>query len=361
MEIVPILIAYHSDSWIRVAVESYLDHFTKDRLLVVNNNPRRDEVGWLPECAREHEWLASHPGVILIDNPAPPDGLLENRTHGAGMDLAIAWCRSHGVRVMIHIEPDCLIAGKQWRVNLLNALDHGAWMAGSVRQCHGPIHPTPSAWLVDQVRASFTITPWIGPDEKHHRFGELVNPAALQNDTSPMGVWIGWTCHWDTGHKAWFEAAIHNRAVLVDAPDFTHFWHGSYDQRLSQAALAIRHPQARSYLERARLRIKPSSVERCPHRDRLRTKGGVQFARCRLLQELSSMADEELCLVRRDACTACCAAGAPSPQAVNPVIAGLLFDLATRVLAEGGLPGCDVERAAALQRYAESNLDVEWP
>jgi hypothetical protein len=361
MQIVPILVAYHSDSWIRVAVESYLDHFPLERLVVVDNNPRRDEIGWLPECAREHEWLAAHPGVILIDNPAPPDGLLENRTHGAGMDLALAWCRNHGARVMVHVEPDCLIDGTRWRANLLDALDRGAWMAGSVRQCHGPIHPTPSAWQIDQVRASFTIIPWKGPDEQHQRFAELVDPAALEEDRSPMGVWIGWTCHWDTAHKAWFEAALQDRAALVDAPDFTHFWHGSYDRRLSHAALAARHPQTRPYLERARLRAEPRSVERCPYREGSRTMKGVQLARCRLLEELSGVTDEELCLVRRDVCTACSAALAPSPQAVNPVIAGLLFDLAGRALAAGGLPGCDVERAAALQQNAEKNLDIEWP
>src|SRR5262245_65863364 len=109
MEVVPVLVAYHSADWIRVAVESYLEHFPNDRLLVVDNNPRRGEAGWMPACARERAWLAAHPGVVLVDNPAPPDGVLRNRTHGAGMDVALAWCQSAGSRVMVHFEPDCLV------------------------------------------------------------------------------------------------------------------------------------------------------------------------------------------------------------------------------------------------------------
>jgi hypothetical protein len=360
MNIVPILVAYHSACWVRVAVESYFEHFPEDYILVVDNNPRRGEVGWLPECTREREWLTAHPGVIMIENPTPPDGLLKNRTHGAGMDLALAWCRSYGARVMIHMEPDCLISGRQWRDNLLGALGRGAWMAGSVRQRHGPIHPTPSAWQVEEVRASFTITPWKGLDEQHARFATLVDPAALKNDTSPMGVWIGWTCHWDTGHKAWFEAAIHDRAALVETPGFTHYWHGSHDKRLSEESLATRYPQLRPYLERAHSRVKPFPIELCSYRDRCREVGDEQFARCRLLQEVSGVDEDDLCLVRRDACVACSATFAPSAQEVNPVVAALLFDLTGRVLARGGVPGCDLERATALQRHAEANLEVDW-
>jgi hypothetical protein len=360
MEIVPILVAFHSAHWIRVAVESYLEYFPEDRLLVVDNNPRRGEEGWLPECTREREWLAAHPGVVLIDNPAPPDGLLKNRTHGAGMDLALAWCRRHGTRVMVHLEPDCLVAGRSWRDNLLRALNRGAWMAGGVRQCHGPIHPTPTAWRVDAVRASFTITPWEGSDERHARFGELVDLAALKKDSSPMGVWIGWTRHWDTGHKAWFEAAVHDRAALVETPGFTHYWHGSHERRLSEAGLIARYPEVCPYLERARSRVKPPPIEQCPYRAHPREEAGVEVARCRLLQEVSGVKEEELCMVRRDACAACRETFTPSVQEVNPVVASLLFNLAGRVLEQSGVPGCDAGQAAALQQRAEADLDVDW-
>jgi hypothetical protein len=360
MNVVPVLVAYHSADWIRVAVESYLAHFPEDRLVVVDNNPRRGEEGWLPECDRERAWLAVHPGVILIDNAATPDGLLMNRTHGAGMDLALAWCRRRRARVMMHFEPDCLVGGRQWRDNLLGALERGAWMAGGVRQCHGPVHPTPTAWRVDEVRASFTITPWKGGDEKHARFADLVDPNALKNDSSPMGIWIGWTRHWDTGHKAWFEAAIRDRAALVETPGFTHYWHGSHTRRLSETALADRYPEVRPYLERARSRVKLPPVEQCAVRGQPCRAGHVEVACCGLLQELSGVEEESLCMVARDACAACRAAFPPSVHEMNPVVASLLFDLAGRVLDRGGARGCNAEQAAALQRKAEANLDVDW-
>ena len=41
--VVPALVAYHSADWIQVAIASYLEHFPADRILVVDNNPRRGE------------------------------------------------------------------------------------------------------------------------------------------------------------------------------------------------------------------------------------------------------------------------------------------------------------------------------
>src|SRR5262249_49259367 len=118
MEVAGVLVAYHSAQWIGIAVESYLEHFPGERLLVVDNNPRREEIGWLPDCARERAWLTSHPAITLIDNPQPPDGLLQNRTHGAALDVALQWLRHHGAGVMVHLEPDCLVTSRQWRDNL---------------------------------------------------------------------------------------------------------------------------------------------------------------------------------------------------------------------------------------------------
>ena len=357
MDVVPVLVAYHSIHWIRVAVESYLLHFPEDRLLVIDNNPGRGEEGWVPDCVRERAWLEAHPGVILVANPEPPDGLLRNRTHGAGLDLALQWCRRHDARVMVHLEPDCLVAGRQWRDNLLEALARGAWMAGSVRQCHGPIHPTPTAWLVDEVRASFRIAPWKGRDESRSRFDELVHPEALGEDRSPMGVWIGWTRYWDTGHKAWFEAAVLDRTALVETPDFTHFWHGSYERRCSESTMLLRNPEARPFVERARARLRPTPVEECPFRTVVTADDDI--ADCGLLREVSGVEAAEGCLVGRDTCLACCASFEPSPEALNPVVASHLFLLADRVIRQGGVAGCDVEKAGRLREEAESQLDLE--
>jgi hypothetical protein len=37
-----------------------------------------------------------------------------------------------------------------------------------------------------------------------------------------------WTVNWDTAQKPWFDAAVHDKALLVEAdPSFCHFWRGS--------------------------------------------------------------------------------------------------------------------------------------
>ena len=72
MRVVPVVVAYFSADWIRVGITSYLHHFPDDRVLVVDNNPRRGEVGWLPLCDRERHWLRSHPRVDILANPLRP-------------------------------------------------------------------------------------------------------------------------------------------------------------------------------------------------------------------------------------------------------------------------------------------------
>src|SRR5262249_35261327 len=150
----------------------YLHHFPEDRVLVVDNNPRRGEVGWVPGCERERHWLRAHPRVDHLANPSGPDGRLGTRTHGLGVDAGVAWCRERGVDVMVHFEPDCLVEGRTWRENLVDAIGRGAWMAGSFRKAYGPIHPTPTAWRVDELRTSFRVQDR-APDSANPRYAAL--------------------------------------------------------------------------------------------------------------------------------------------------------------------------------------------
>jgi hypothetical protein len=362
MDIVPTLVAYHSIYWIRVAVESYLEHFPADRLLIVNNNPRRGEAGWYPYCDEELEWLATHPRVFLVDNPrlpgnSFPGGRLE---HGSGIDVALDWCREHGARVLVHMEPDCLISGRQWRENLLRPLAQGAWMAGSFRQSHGAIHPTPSAWLVVEVRASFRSGSW-AREKCDPGFAALVNLAALEDDPSPEACWMRQVGYWDTGHRAWFQAASQGRATLVETPGFRHYWRGSVARRFSENTLAGIFPELRPFLERARLRRLSLPVEACLFREAVRTEADTEVACCRLLRQLSGVAAPSLCVVRRDACTTCCASGRPSLERINPVVASLLYGLTQQVIEQGGVPGCTAAAADDLRRRAEAEIDLALP
>lgn len=100
--------------------------------------------------------------------------------------------------------------------------------------------------------------------------------------------------------------------------------------------------------------VAPRPVEQCPYR------AAGEPTRCRLLQQVSGVA-EEMCTVQRDACEACCAAFPPTVAHLNPVVAALLYELADSVAARGGVPGCDAARAVGLRARAEQGLELELP
>lgn len=221
--VLPVLVSYHTDRWIRVALRSYRHHFPEGPILVVDNNPEQGEPGWTPRCEQERAWLRGRPDVLLVKNERP------RKKHGTGIDRAVAWCRDHEVAFLLHFEPDCLVSGRRWFDDLWAAVESGAWMAGSDFKWYGPIHPTPSLWRVSEIRASFEAQPR-GDDVRHRRFRDLFDLDGLVADRRADGDehWEWWRDHWDTAQKAWFEAAVHDRARLVRTPgDFHHYWCGS--------------------------------------------------------------------------------------------------------------------------------------
>jgi hypothetical protein len=359
MRVVPVLVAYFTADWIQVAITSYLHHFPDERVLVVDNNPRPGEVGWLPLCERERHWLFSHPRVDLLANPLLPSPDDNYAPHGLGIDAAIAWCRDRGADVLLHFEPDCVIEGRQWRENLLRAISEGAWMAGSVRKVYGPIHPTPSAWQVDQVHASFAARER-ALDESHPMFHELYQLAVLKALCRHPDEWSWCERFWDTGEKPWFTAAVNGRTTLVDAPDFRHYWKGSTTNRLDECALTERYPELAAWFRKA---AEPPvrRVEDCAFRTDVGGGGETQTARCDLLRqwlgpELASVA----CNVERDACEACCASWPPSRSELNPVVASLLVTLCDDVVATEGVDARVVEKVSSLRGRAVESLDVSW-
>jgi hypothetical protein len=121
------------------------------------------------------------------------------------------------------------------------------------------------------------------------------------------------------------------------------------------------------YEEPERARWIPTSasesrrVEKCPFREPLDTPGEDGRARCLMLQQILGPVDQQWAEVRRDACAACCASFAPSVVDVNPVIASLLHGIAGEILERGGVAGCEAERAAGLQSWAEINIPYDSP
>jgi hypothetical protein len=78
----------------------------------------------------------------------------------------------------------------------------------------------------------------------------------------------------------------------------------------------------------------------CPYWDAIPDARPGTLASCGLLRQITGLTESPWCLVRRDACEACCRCAPPSAEALNPVVASLLLDVARRALGCGGVPGC---------------------
>lgn len=103
--------------------------------------------------------------------------------------------------------------------------------------------------------------------------------------------------------------------------------------------------------------MKQRAVSECPYREV--SEADDQLAVCRLLAELTRLEDTSRCIVRRDACAACCQWFSPSANHLNPVIASLLYQLTATVMRQGGAAGCEKEAAASLNLLAERALPTE--
>ncbi|WP_406694965.1 hypothetical protein V5E97_28375 [Singulisphaera sp. Ch08] len=97
----------------------------------------------------------------------------------------------------------------------------------------------------------------------------------------------------------------------------------------------------------------------CHFRSRIQGDGDTEVAECRLLQEITGVAEAGLCQVGRDACIYCGRQGEPSVHQVNPVVGSLLFTLSTAILERGGVDGCDVDKAGRIRAWAEDFLDSD--
>lgn len=237
----PVFVSWNTLHWLPVGIESFREHFPSWQILVVDNNPTEGTV----HCGLDHEaerrWLNEQEGLIVL----PHQG--SQKTHGAAVDLAVEWCREHHVEYLLHVEPDCLVSGTEWFRRLCEAIDSGAWMAGSHRKLYGPVHPTPSLWRLSQLKTSFEICPR-GEDENHPRFAELFDKPWLIDAVSQAQLNVDfWQENWDTGQRAWFQCAMDDKAAYVpETEDFHHFWQAS---QVSPEQRALAHPPLRGFLE----------------------------------------------------------------------------------------------------------------
>ena len=74
----------------------------------------------------------------------------------------------------------------------------------------------------------------------------------------------------------------------------------------------------------------PSTLIDCRYRRSARRQGTTESAVCELLKKLTGIRNADACRVKREACEACWASDPPTPEAPNPVVASLLYQICDR-------------------------------
>lgn len=100
------------------------------------------------------------------------------------------------------------------------------------------------------------------------------------------------------------------------------------------------------------------TVETCRWR---RPPAGDAPAACGLAASLLDEAPEGLFAASDAACAVCCRSFPPTRRMPNPVVAGLLHAVASRLLRDGGTADCGVEAAARAASFAGRWLDLRLP
>ncbi|MCU0870915.1 MAG: hypothetical protein MUE50_01080 [Pirellulaceae bacterium] len=114
-------------------------------------------------------------------------------------------------------------------------------------------------------------------------------------------------------------------------------------------------------MKRPSTTLRLPTVETCPHRRLVARADEPNAATCQLVSALVGSDEATLAGVEERVCTACCESFPPTVDQLNPVVASLVFRAASQVLRVGGLPACDVQRAAALRSRVEAELDLAQP
>ena len=202
------IIFYHE--WPKIMLRSLREHFTEEVILI------------------------NH-----LDRPLPTDyyddkctvlngkiGRLDRMTHGAGIDTAVEFLKKRGDRYFIHIEPDCLITGKDWANGLVSAVESGAVMSGIHKLPFGPIHPCPTIWDINRTSGSFDRSNRTEAiNQQIFNYKDMVKwfiDIGMSND----GIWF-WCHFWDCGIKNWYMAALDGLAIhSTNSGGFRHFFNG---------------------------------------------------------------------------------------------------------------------------------------
>lgn len=100
-----------------------------------------------------------------------------------------------------------------------------------------------------------------------------------------------------------------------------------------------------------------SEPESCPHRFSFSEVGGTVGFSCGFASQLMGMPAGRMHRVERGACQACCESLA-GPGQLNPVVASVVYGIASRIIRAGGEEGCTAESARLVQSQVRDHLGV---
>lgn len=220
------VVVYYYDIWPKVMLRSLRKYFDNEIIIVNHLDKEVPEEYYDDNCTiLEHNELPKFKSFNC-----KPYGWLpfrpNTKTHGIGVDVAVAYLRDRGCRYFVLIEPDCLISGIEWMKNLLNAMYDGHIMAGPSRFDFGPIHPCPSIWDITKVPGSFDITArQLNVDMRLFDY-KLMLKWVMATNIGLAAIWF-WLYWWDCGLNNWYMAAQKGCAGHTKyAGDFRHFYRG---------------------------------------------------------------------------------------------------------------------------------------
>ncbi len=107
-----------------------------------------------------------------------------------------------------------------------------------------------------------------------------------------------------------------------------------------------------------REKLKPLTIDMCPHRREVCFATRSETAICGMLQEVFAGEPTVCCTVARDACNVCCRSFPPSTACWNPVVASLIYDRAWKAVEAAS--ATDLEGLRQMCERALDSLDVVY-
>ena len=195
--------------WSLLSIPCWRHHFPTDTLVAVDHNNNPDE----------RRFAEKHGAVVVPQSTA-------EKTHGDGIDTAVNWCLANGYDVLVHIEPDCLLWGRDWYKRLLEPIgERRLWMTGHHRHIGTVLHPCPTAWYVPKVSHSYRACAK-GDDLLEPEFARIIDVDDMRKAARDNPFHWDW---WDTAIKNYYEISKQGRAGHVGpCLDFRHYWGGRY-------------------------------------------------------------------------------------------------------------------------------------